>query len=105
MNQALIAAACEGVAQLYQPGVRYAKAGVMLFDLVPVAGMQMGLFDQGDSEKSQLLMATVDRLNRLYGRRSLFFGREGTCQGWAMKRDRMTPCYTTRWDEIPVVRG
>lgn len=100
----LIAAACQGVEQMFVPGVRYAKAGVMLFDLVPVDGMQLGLFEPGDSDKSQVLMETVDRLNRLYGRRSLFFASEGIQKRWGMKRERMTPCYTTHWEDLPTVQ-
>lgn len=98
----LIHAAQAIVQQIYQPGPRYAKAGVMLIDISPTSLMQLSLFDPGDSERSQTLMATVDRLNGLYGRHTLFFASEGTQKTWQMKRERMTPAYTTHWSALPV---
>ena len=99
----LIEAATHGVKQIYREGPRYAKAGVMLFDLRPADELQLGLFARGDNQKSQSLMATIDHLNHLYGRQSIFFASQGCQQGWRMKRQRVTPGYTTQWDEIPRV--
>ncbi|MEL7314838.1 MAG: Y-family DNA polymerase [Cyanobacteria bacterium J06559_3] len=99
----LIAAATTGIEQIYQPGIRYAKAGIMLLDISPAATTQQHLFAVGDSEKSARLMATLDQLNQTLGAKTLFFAREGMQQPWSMKRDNVTPAYTTRWSDIPVV--
>jgi DNA polymerase V len=103
-TRTMIAAARRGVEQIYVEGVRYVKAGIMLLDLMPADAVQLGLFDRADSDQSQHLMKTIDQVNRLYGKHTLFFAAEGTQKNWSMKRDRLTPAYTTRWDDIPVVK-
>ncbi|WP_417552290.1 DUF4113 domain-containing protein [Marinomonas fungiae] len=35
---------------------------------------------------------------------SVFFASQGTSQQWAMKRELLSPSYTTRWEELPVVK-
>lgn len=99
----LIAASARGIEQIYRPGIRYAKAGVMLLDISSAAVCQQSLFTAGDSEKSARLMATVDQLNQTFGKKSVFFAREGTQQAWAMKRQNVTPAYTTKWSDLVVV--
>ncbi|MEO0378382.1 MAG: DUF4113 domain-containing protein, partial [Cyanobacteria bacterium P01_A01_bin.17] len=100
----LINAAGQALRRIYRQGPRYAKAGVMLLDISQANAMQGHLFQEQDSEKAIALMKTVDQLNRLYGRRAVFFASEGCRQQWVMKRQRCTPAYTTRWDDLPVVR-
>ena len=100
----LIGAGRAGIERIYKAGPRYAKAEVALLDLVPAGSVQTGLFDQGDSEKAARLMQTVDRLNSLNGRHTVFFASEGTRKDWSMKRERKTPSFTTQWAEIPGVR-
>lgn len=48
-------------------------------------------------------MSLVDQLNKQH-KGQVFFGCEGVSKPWAMKRDKVSPRYTTRWDELPVVR-
>lgn len=100
----LIDAARRGVQQIYKQGPRYAKAGVMLLDISPANAVQSCLFHEGDGEKATALMQVTDQLNQRYGRKTVFFASEGVRQTWAMKRDRMTQAYTTKWNELPVVR-
>jgi DNA polymerase V len=100
----LIRAAQEGVRRIYKLGPRYQKAGVMLLDISPASAIQGCLFERGDCDRDLLLMATVDRLNQEYGKRAVFFASEGCTQQWAMKRERMTQAYTTRWEDVPVVK-
>ena len=91
---------------------RYRKAGVTVWDLVPEAPEQGHLFQALDPAQAKLYQA-VDQLNRRFGKRAVFVGSMGvpspaasgteTDQPWAMKRERMSPRYTTRWDELMVV--
>lgn len=101
----LIEAARIAVRRLYRNGHRYKKSGVMLLDLAPAGIRQGELFgpDAGtDDARRGRLLATLDTVNRQMGRGTLRFGAEGTRQPWRMKRDRVTPGYTTRWGELPV---
>ena len=100
----LIGAARAGVERIFKQGPRYAKAGVVLLDIVPAANVQSGLFDCGDSEKSKTLMKTVDKLNRINGRHTVFMGCHGPTNKWAMKRDLKTPAFTTRWSDLPAAK-
>ncbi|WP_353847712.1 DUF4113 domain-containing protein [Acidovorax sp.] len=49
----------------------------------------------------------LDGLNRRYGRGTVLLGStglEGDRRRWSMKQERRTPQYTTRWEDMPVVR-
>lgn len=99
----------------------YRKAGVVLSALSPADAVQGGLFVPEVSPEAEAaqarLMATVDALNRRFGKRAVVFGsmgspaalrktRDGTGEAprWEMRREHMTPRYTTRWDEVEVVQ-
>ncbi len=100
----LIHAAMNLVDTLWKPGYRYAKAGVLLSDFHAPGTVQMDLFKPVvEKPKSRLLMATMDRINRS-ALGPIFFAREGTQQPWKMQRQRLSPSYTTRWRDLPLVR-
>lgn len=100
----LIGATRCGLERIYKQGHRYAKAGVMLLDIVPANSVQGNLFQSSDHHKSNILMGVVDQINHDHGKHTLFYAAEGTRKTWAMKRDKMTASYTTRWDALPGVR-
>ena len=88
---------------IYKPGYAYQKAGVLLNDLVPDAGIQRDLFfDVSDAEylKREKIMVTLDAINQRYGRQTLKLGSEGFNAPWTMKQNFKTPCYTTNWDDL-----
>ncbi|MEL7086600.1 MAG: Y-family DNA polymerase [Cyanobacteria bacterium J06597_1] len=100
----IAAGATRALEGIYRKGYRYAKAGVILMDISPNALVQTDLFYEADSNRSRLLMETLDGINRRMGKRTVFFAGEGTAQTWSMKRERKTNAYTTRWDELMLVR-
>jgi DNA polymerase V len=65
---------------------------------------QLGLFDEQpqDTPQSKALMETIDQLNRKH-RNTVYFASEGVTKPWVMKRGKMSPQYTTRWGELPLV--
>ena len=80
------------------------KAGVMLSDFYERSITQQGLFDvQPIDERSTQLMATLDKINR-QKKGQVTFARDSSSQGWQMKRENLSPCYTTRWSDLPKVR-
>ncbi len=83
----------------------YHKAGIMLLDLIPLRGQQPSLFTAAGAEngRPQALMRALDEINARYGRRTVQFAAEGITRFWQMRRDRLSPRYTTRWDELPAV--
>lgn len=87
---------------MFKPNVRYFKIGVGLLDLVDGKHTQLDfLNEQPDNPK---LMGVFDALNQRYGADSVFLAAQGFEQKWAMRRERLSPQYTTRWGDLPVVR-
>lgn len=101
----ITAAALAGLQTLYRPGYRYHKAGVMLMLLSDKQIRQMSIFDDTEAtKKSTALMQALDLINRDYGHGTVRSGASGFTQRWAMRTENRSPKYTTRWDELPVVR-
>ena len=55
----------------------------------------------GDSPR---LMQVMDHINAVWGRGTLRSAAEGVRKEWSMKREKKSPNYTTRWDELPEAR-
>jgi DNA polymerase V len=90
--------------KMYQPGVYYQKAGVMLSDLVPQEGQQTDLFAYtSSSSKSARLMNIVDRINSKYRRSTIHLASEGVVRTWSTRRSFKSPNYTGDWNELPAV--
>ena len=78
----------------------------MLLDLSPNTIVQHSFFDDHEfKQKSKRIMEALDSLNNRYGRDTVRLGSAGTTATWSMKAGNKTPCYTTRWDELPVARA
>lgn len=101
----IISAATRCLDRIWKEGHRYQKAGVMLGDFFSQGVVQLNLFDdnapRADSEK---LMAVLDRLNAKEGRGTLYFAGQGIQPQWQMKRDMLSPRYTTRYSDLIRVR-
>ena len=90
--------------RIWKDGFRYAKAGVMLSDFYDPGMFQPGLFDDiSTRSNSQQLMSVLDTINQS-GAGKVFFAGQGTKKDWSMKREHLSPAYTTRWDQLPRVR-
>lgn len=106
---AFVSAALAGLRQIYRPGFKYAKAGVMLLELQPDSQQQceLDLADEHGEDRGKL-MSALDGLNQRYGKGTVLMasaGAEGTRRVWSMKQERRTPGYTTRWADMPVARA
>lgn len=96
----LTRAALWGLKRIYRPGFAYQKAGVALLNLSATANSQLSLFSK--VRDNNQLMAVMDRINSVWGRGTLHSAAEGVHKNWKMKREKMSPSYTTRWDQLPV---
>jgi len=86
--------------QIWQPGYRYQKGGVMLGDFFSQGVAQLNLFDEYQPKRnSQQLMQTLDRINQ-QGIGKIWFAGQGIERSWAMKREMLSPAYTTRFNEL-----
>jgi DNA polymerase V len=123
-TRVLVNAATTAVRHLHRAGFNYAKAGVMLVDLQQAGTMiqdELDLFGPSCGEEGvdlsvargdrTRLMNAMDTLNRRFGRDAVRIGSatvassQQPTRSWAIKQERRTPRYTTRWDEMPIVRA
>ncbi|EIV5640755.1 Y-family DNA polymerase [Klebsiella pneumoniae] len=101
----IIAAATRCLDAIWKDGHRYQKAGVMLGDFYSQGVAQLNLFDDNAPRKnSEKLMEVLDHLNAKDGRGTLYFAGQGIQTAWQMKREMLSPRYTTRFSDLPVVR-
>ena len=90
---------------IFIPGRRYKKSGVLFFGLESEDNRQIDLFaDTASEEKDDRLSKALDKINAKYGRGTIFHLSEGIAKPWQMRRDMLTPNYTTSWSQIPVVK-
>ncbi|MCU4178596.1 Y-family DNA polymerase [Bosea sp. BH3] len=102
----LVRAAKWGARRIWKSGYRYAKAGLMTVDIVPLEASQRALIGSLDRERSGRLMEALDACNRKLGRGVVFPAAAGIARqnkAWITKFDMRSPRYTTRIDEVPVV--
>ena len=102
----LVRLAHRGLERIFKGGYRYRRAGILLTGIAPRESLQIDMFarDYYDERKREL-MEVADRLNEKWGRGIVRFAAEGMAQNWRMKQLRKSPCFTTRWEELPVVRA
>ena len=90
--------------QIFANGYQYAKAGILLSDFTGSYGYQMSLFEgKRDRKDAAKLMQTVDYIN-LMEIAKVGFGNQGYQNTWRMKREIKSKRYTTKIEEIPVIK-
>jgi DNA polymerase V len=96
---------------------QYIKAGVIFHDLKKDDITTHSFFDFINTEKNEI-MYTLDKINKKFGNNALVLASQGTpdklrgnsaantkeSTEWSMKRDHMSPRYTTVWGELMRVR-
>lgn len=111
-TQTIVKAAMAALTSCFYPGFHYKRAGVMLLGLASDSVVQTNLIDyRPDSyAKRSRMDAVVDRINRREGRETVVLGAQqyskkspdGKAAHFAdaIRRDRKSPNYTTRWGDI-----
>jgi DNA polymerase V len=104
----LIGYALSGLRDIYQPGYRYHKAGVIFSALVSQGQVQLSLFaSQGreGNERDLRLMQAIDRLNGHWGRSAVQPAACGLRRGWKMRQEKLSPKYSTDWNCLPIAKA
>jgi len=113
-SRTLVTAAIKALRAIHKPGFRYAKAGVVLFDLQSeqAGPASLDLFDDEPEDESSVptrgLMATLDAINVRFGRDSVGIASataRNARSSHASRQERRSPRYTTRLDEVVVARA
>ncbi len=104
LTNVLIEHAMPLVASLYQRGSKYLKAGVILSGIVPDDAVQFNLFDKTPHPHNTTLMKMVDNVNFSMRNDVLKFAASGTTRNWKMRQEMRSKRFTTRWEELCLVK-
>jgi len=104
-TRALLALIAPLLSHIWRDEQRYQKGGVMLADFTPM-GMQQGDLFAGDQQatRSEALMQVIDKINRGRLGNVYFAARGRDTREWMMKREQLSPRYTTMLSELPIVK-
>ncbi|PKH02023.1 DNA polymerase V subunit UmuC [Psychromonas sp. MB-3u-54] len=97
----LLMAINNNIDSLFQPGIQYYKVGIGLFNLSSEKHQQFELFSEPKSDDR--VMKVLDNINQKYGTDSVLLASQGIDEKWAMRRQFLTPQYTTKWHDIPKI--
>ncbi len=91
--------AIKGLEAIFRQGYAYKKAGVIVSELTPENEQQLNLFC-AENPKHHVLMQTIDRIHKNVGKSTLKLGIQDLKRTWKMKQEKLSPRYTTRWNEL-----
>jgi len=126
----LVSAATSILARIYRSGVSYAKAGVMVRDIIPAGGMPEHTLFGARSEPQSVLMQAIDDLRHRHHiaphmTSTPLTDRHGQVQNdhsdlmctgaelvvkrrhehpWHARHNRLSPQYTTHWEDLVYIR-
>jgi DNA polymerase V len=99
-TMALISAAVRAMDRMWADGFRYIKAGIVLMDLHLPQAFPPSMFPTHDPARSARLMKTLDVLTDRHGRGAVRIASTAPAGGWTMRRQKLSPRYTTAADEM-----
>ena len=86
---------------IYKEGLVYKKSGVIVGDIIPQSRIQLNIFDIDQKRvRRKNLNSAVDFINQAMGRSTIHIGSQGINRRWQLKQERLSPCYTTKWDDL-----
>src|SRR5699024_8243922 len=87
-------------------GVRYARAGIVVTDLRP-SGVHDMFEEFVSPHEAKQIGPLIEQIRSEHGTTAIGLGRAGLQQGpaWQMRRDMMSPRYTTHWNELLTVQA
>lgn len=97
-TRVIVRAALNGLREIYRNGFLYKRAGVILSELTPRTARQLDLFTKTYSDEK--LMPAIDKLNKKFGRDTLRTAAEITDNKWRMRRENLSPEFTTDINQI-----
>ena len=89
---------------IFTDGRRYKKAGVVFFGLESSVTQQPDLFSSAPRKEQSELFKIVDKVNKKFGRGTVFTLSEGIEKKWQMKREMLSRSYTTDWSALLEVK-
>ncbi len=112
-TQQIVQTATRCTERIFRQGYHYKRAGVIVMGVIPDNGIQTNFvdYDAERHEKMKKLDDVLDKINREYGTETIVLASQqytkkdgkGKADVFAdaIKHDFKSPCYTTRWSDIP----
>jgi DNA polymerase V len=97
-------AALLGLRTIFKLGYHYHKLGVVMENIVPDTNIQAHLFESQNYKTQNALMVAMDKVNSMNGQDTVKVASQGFRQPWKMRQVRVSPCYTTRWNDFITVK-
>jgi DNA polymerase V len=97
-------AALAGLNEIFVPNLLYKKAGVIVSEISSEKVIQQNLFEQLDKDKLDSISKVTDFLNVKYGKNTVKLAVQGSSREWKLKQEKLSPGYTTRWEDILEVK-
>lgn len=101
----LIKYATEALERIFRDGINYNKCGCIANDLVPEDQVQYSMYDTLNRKKDKELMNTVDIVNNRFGKDLVRFAKQGYGKKWKLRQMKLSPCYTTRFEDILTIQN
>jgi DNA polymerase V len=92
---------------IYQSGISYHRAGILLHDFVPDWQLQtdlLGITNVASHDISKQRMQAIDGINNKYGAHKIHYAIEDVADKWQPQRKLRSPRCVSHWDDLPVVR-
>lgn len=86
--------------KLFEPGIKYLKAGVILGGLVPDNSIQANIFASESQNQKRFLMEAVDNINFSNRNDIIKYVASGLNRNWKMRQELRSKRFTTRWNEL-----
>ncbi len=92
--------------KIYRSGYKYKKSGVMISDIAHQTKIPLDFFAPCYlDDRRKIVMDCLDEINEKLGNHSITYAAAGIKKPWQMKREALTPSYTTSWKHLPVVKA
>lgn len=96
----LVRVALYGLKKIYLRGYLYKKVEVGALGLIPETEVQLNMFSPYRGLENDKISRVMDKLNGHYGEGTLRMATEGKEHRWALRREYLSPEYTTNWEHI-----
>ncbi|MCR4579511.1 MAG: Y-family DNA polymerase [Treponema sp.] len=90
--------------QLFRPGYGYKTLMVTLMKLLPAAYQGDLWINPETDRKKRRLMDSIDNISKHYGRGTISLAKGSESSGWEMKREFLSPCWTSRFSDFPKIK-
>lgn len=100
-TRVLITTALAGLDKIFRKGYAYSKCSVRLTGLHQRGEFTTDLFAPPEPPGAARMGKVMDTINQRYGRHAIHSARMRPDPEWAMRRELLSPGYTTKWSDLP----